>query len=164
MVSHSVSTRSATQPCRMCTREGCFVFVHYLSTIYTLYMPTLCCGPVYIVRLVLSAPRVGTPVGNPPRTHTVPHLHTSGASMRCERAPKSRPVRCALLSQNITGHTEERWPHSHAHTHKLAVPAPQQPFRAQACFSAGWGCAQSLAGPLCIVFAVLSEPTMVWAL
>ena len=80
--------------------------------------------------------------------------------MRCELAPKSRPVRCALLCQNKTGHAEAVATFLYAHTHKLAVmPAPKPPFRA-ASFGRLGLCAQASRAAsvygLCIGFAVLS--------
>ena len=76
--------------------------------------------------------------------------------MRCELAPKSRPVRCALLCQNKTGHTEAGATFSCAHTlARRACSAAATLFEPPFFFRPVWGCARKPRG-LYIGLAVLT--------
>ena len=96
------------------TCERCFVFVHYLYAQHSLLRTRL-------YSQVSSRHPVGTPVGIPPRAHiSIPQAHRCAASVLRRADPCGAP--CFV---RIKRATQRRWPHSHEHTHELAMPAPQ---------------------------------------
>ena len=111
--------------CAACTVDVCIVSrphdapVKGASCSCTIYAHSLLRTRLY--SQVSSRHPVGTPVGIPPRAHiSIPQAHRCAASVLRRADPCGAP--CFV---RIKRATQRRWPHSHEHTHELAVPAPQ---------------------------------------